>query len=245
MTPAKTFLSIFAIILFATYGVYEHAHNDEASLVTLVMNDLGKTQQTASVAANTAAPAPNPNAMTTQRYADYIAQINTQAQTAPQQQPSVAVRRREDDEDGEDDGPRTVRTVAPAPTPVASTPSPTPTPTPVPTPAPTPVPTPTPAPAAPRGQYTDGSYTGSTVDVYYGLVQVKAIVQRGTLTDVKFLQYPSDRRTSVEINSQAMPLLTQEAIKAQSAKVNGVSGATDTSMGFIRSLGDALAQAKA
>jgi uncharacterized protein with FMN-binding domain len=41
-----------------------------------------------------------------------------------------------------------------------------------------------------------------------------------------------------------MPLLTQEAIAAQSANVSGVSGASDTSAAFVQSLGDALAQAK-
>ncbi len=124
------------------------------------------------------------------------------------------------------------------PTPVATT---APTPVPTPTPAPIPVPTPTPKP---KGQYADGSYTGSTADAYYGLVQVRATIQGGKLTDVTFLQYPSDRSTSRYINSQAMPLLTQEAIAAQSANVSGVSGASDTSAAFVQSLGSALAQAK-
>jgi uncharacterized protein with FMN-binding domain len=136
-------------------------------------------------------------------------------------------------------------------TPVATTqtttaappPTPTPTPTPKPTPAPTPAPTPTPAPK-PKGQYADGSYTGAAADAYYGLVQIQAVIQGGKLTAVNFLQYPSDRSTSRYINSQAMPLLQQEAIQAQSANVSGVSGASDTSMAFVQSLGDALAQAK-
>jgi len=46
------------------------------------------------------------------------------------------------------------------------------------------------------------------------------------------------------INSQAMPYLTQEAIHTQSANVNGVSGATQTSRAFIESLTSALSQAK-
>jgi len=110
-------------------------------------------------------------------------------------------------------------------------------------PAPTPTPTPTPTPK-PKGQYADGSYTGAAADAYYGLVQVRATIAGGKLTAVDFLQYPNDRRTSVEINSQAMPLLKQEAIQAQSANVSGVSGASDTSAAFVQSLGDALAQAK-
>lgn len=105
--------------------------------------------------------------------------------------------------------------------------------------------TPAPAPAPkPKGQYVDGKYMGSAVYVYYGTVQVEAIVQGGKLTDVTFLQYPNDRSTSRYINSQAMPLLRQEALQAQNADVSGVSGASHTSGGFSESLANALAQAK-
>ncbi len=101
------------------------------------------------------------------------------------------------------------------------------------------------APPKPKGQYVDGNYTGSVADAYYGYVQVQAIIQGGKITDVKFLQYPSSHSTSVYINSQAMPYLTQEAIQAQSANINGVSGATATSQAFAQSLYSALAKAKA
>ncbi|HVU75587.1 MAG TPA: FMN-binding protein [Candidatus Paceibacterota bacterium] len=128
---------------------------------------------------------------------------------------------------------------------VENTPPPTQTPTPIPTPAPTPTPTPTPAPAPkPQGQYADGTYTGSPANAYYGTVQVQAVVSGGKLASVSFLQYPNDRSTSRYINSQAMPYLIQEAISAQSANVNTVSGASDTSGAFRESLGSALAQAK-
>lgn len=112
--------------------------------------------------------------------------------------------------------------------------------------APKPAPAPAPAPAPkPKGQYTDGSYTGSTADAYYGYIQVRATVSGGKLTDVQFLQYPSDRSTSRFINDQAMPILKSQAVLAQSARVDGVSGATDTSDAFRQSLGSALAEAKA
>ena len=131
--------------------------------------------------------------------------------------------------------------------PVASAPAPTPAPAPAQTPTPTPAPAPAPAPAPtpkPTGQYTDGTYTGSQADAYYGTVQVEAIVQGGKLTDVQFLQYPNSHSTSVYINQQAMPYLTQEAVQAQSANVNIISGATFTSMAFQQSLASALAKAK-
>lgn len=105
-------------------------------------------------------------------------------------------------------------------------------------------PTSVPPTSVPSGQYKDGVYTGDTVDVFYGNVQIQATIQNGKISDVKFLQSPSDRRTSIEINSQAMPMLQSEAIQAQSANVDGVSGATATSQGFIASLGSALAKAK-
>ncbi len=93
------------------------------------------------------------------------------------------------------------------------------------------------------GAYRNGRYTGSVADAYYGNVQVEAIITNGKISDVQFLQYPNDRRTSVMINSQAMPYLTQEAIQAQSANVDGVSGATQTSRAFIESLQSALNRA--
>lgn len=140
-------------------------------------------------------------------------------------------------------------------TPIAGTtpiPSPEPSPTSNPSAASTAAPvanSPTQAPpqptkASPRGQYKDGTYTGSSADAFYGNIQVQAIISGGKLTDIRFLQYPNDRQTSIEINSQAMPMLRQEAIQAQSANVNIISGASDTSAAFIQSLGSALSQAK-
>lgn len=95
-----------------------------------------------------------------------------------------------------------------------------------------------------RKMYADGSYIGTSFDAYYGIVQVKAVVTNGKITDVQFLQYPNSRSNSRMINNQAMPMLAQEAIQAQSAKVNGVSGATFTSDAFQQSLASALALAK-
>lgn len=92
--------------------------------------------------------------------------------------------------------------------------------------------------------YKDGQYTGSVADAYYGNIQVQVTIQGGKITDVQFLDYPHDRGTSVRINTQAMPVLKQEAIQAQSANVDVVSGATQTSGAFNQSLASALLQAK-
>jgi len=92
--------------------------------------------------------------------------------------------------------------------------------------------------------YRDGEYTGPIIDAYYGNVQVKAVIEAGQLTDVVFLDYPHDRQTSERVNQQAMPYLKQEAIQAQSAQVDIVTGATQTSLAFKKSLSAALEQAK-
>lgn len=94
-------------------------------------------------------------------------------------------------------------------------------------------------------KYKDGSYTGSVADAQWGYIQVKAIISGGKITDVQFLQHPSDRDRSIQINDFADPQLTQEAIQAQSAQVDVITGATDSSDAFMQSLGDALTQAQA
>ena len=100
-------------------------------------------------------------------------------------------------------------------------------------------------PGTPGSLYKDGSYTGSVADAQWGYIQVKAIISNGKITDVQFLQYPNERNRSIMINNYADPQLTSEAIAAQSANVDIVTGATDTSQAFIQSLSDALSQAKA
>lgn len=93
--------------------------------------------------------------------------------------------------------------------------------------------------APPQG-YRDGVYTGPAMAAGYGKVQVKVLVRNGKLSDVQFIDYPHDRQTSQQINAQAMPWLKQEAIQAQSAQVNMISGATLTSKAFVDSLQSAL-----
>lgn len=95
-----------------------------------------------------------------------------------------------------------------------------------------------------QGTYKNGTFTGPAVNAYYGLVQVQVVIQGGKISNVQFLQYPNDRRTSQQINSQVMPWLQQEAIQAQSANVDLISGATLTSEGFANSLQAALLSAK-
>lgn len=122
---------------------------------------------------------------------------------------------------------RPVATSVPANTPVHTTP-----------------PTVTPAPTPKSSIYKDGTFTGSVADAYYGNVQVQLVVSSGKITQVNFLQHPSDNRTSQYINGQAMPMLQQEVIQAQSGNINAVSGASATSQAFYQSLTSALQQAQ-
>ena len=56
----------------------------------------------------------------------------------------------------------------------------------------------------------------------------------GTITDVDVLQYPNGNGRDQEINDYALPVLIQETLDAQSAKIDMVSGATVTSDGLPR-----------
>jgi uncharacterized protein with FMN-binding domain len=144
---------------------------------------------------------------------------------------------------------RTTNTQTPSP--VIPTPIPTPPPviaekktTTQPKPTTVPIPPPAPAPVVKKNLYADGTFTGSVADAYYGNIQVQTTIQNGKIVDVQFLQYPSDRSTSRRINSIADPQLASEAISLQSANVDIVSGATDSSLAFRQSLGSALTQAR-
>jgi len=108
--------------------------------------------------------------------------------------------------------------------------------------APGTTPAPTAAPTG-RGGSASGQVTGPTVSTPYGDVQVQIAVSGGRLTDVVALQLPSDRRRSAELSQYAEPILRSEALQAQSANIDAVSGATFTSMGYAQSLQAAIDQA--
>ncbi len=91
---------------------------------------------------------------------------------------------------------------------------------------------------------TDGNYVGAREYAYYGYVQVEVIVQNGKIQNVKVLEYPNDNGTSRYINSIAQPYLVQEAVQAQSANINYISGATLSSQAFVKSLDTAISKAQ-
>jgi uncharacterized protein with FMN-binding domain len=87
------------------------------------------------------------------------------------------------------------------------------------------------------------TFDGPVVRNEYGNVQVRVTLQGSQLVDVEALQLPSDRARSVSISRTAGPILRQEALEAQSADIDLVSGATYTSTSYAESLQAALDQA--
>jgi uncharacterized protein with FMN-binding domain len=86
------------------------------------------------------------------------------------------------------------------------------------------------------------SATGSVVSYAYGQLSV-TVTEGGTrITDVEMASLNERDSRSVEIDDQAIPQLRQEVLSAQSANIDGVSGATFTSQAYIQSLQSALDQ---
>ena len=89
----------------------------------------------------------------------------------------------------------------------------------------------------------NGTDTGSVVQTRFGPVQVRVTIAGGKITDVTALQLPSDRQRSAEISGIVGPMLQSEALTAQSAQIDLISGATYTSDAYAQSLQSALDQA--
>ena len=87
----------------------------------------------------------------------------------------------------------------------------------------------------------NGIFTGPSVNVNYGNVQVKITVVNGRITDAVAVKAPTgknDRWTNM-----AVPILKAQTLKAQSANIQGASGASYTSYGWFTSLQGAIALA--
>jgi len=127
---------------------------------------------------------------------------------------------------------------SPAPGPTATTVAPAaPEPTQGPTTASRPSSTTT--SAAPGANHT---VDGPVINTDYGNVQVRVTLQGDRIVDAQALQLPNDRPRSVRISQYAGPMLRQEALQAQNANIDLVSGATYTSEGYAQSLQRALDQ---
>jgi uncharacterized protein with FMN-binding domain len=98
------------------------------------------------------------------------------------------------------------------------------------------------APAAPAAVAAkSGTFTGPSVYVNYGNVQVQITVVNGRITDAVAVKAPSGKND--RYTNMAVPILKQQTLAAQSANIKGASGASYTSYGWFTSLQGALAQA--
>ena len=95
--------------------------------------------------------------------------------------------------------------------------------------------------AATSSKSVSGTFTGPSVFVNYGNVQVKITVVNGRITDAVAVKAPSGRND--RWTNMAVPILKAQTLKAQSADIQGASGASYTSYGWYTSLQGALAQA--
>jgi len=98
-----------------------------------------------------------------------------------------------------------------------------------------------PAPQAASTTAVSGTFTGPSVNVNYGNVQVQITVVNGRITDAVAVKAPSGKND--RYTNMAVPTLKQQTLAAQSANIKGVSGASYTSYGWFTSLQGALAQA--
>ncbi|GHH60323.1 FMN-binding protein [Lentzea cavernae] len=88
-------------------------------------------------------------------------------------------------------------------------------------------------------QAQNRTVSGPAVNTSEGVVQVQVTLQGTKIVDVKALRAPNSEPTRM-----ALPLLKQSALKAQSADIDTVSGATATSGGYKQSLQAAIDSAK-
>ena len=87
----------------------------------------------------------------------------------------------------------------------------------------------------------NGTFTGPSVFVNYGNVQVQITVVNGRITDAIAVKAPSGRND--RYTNMAVPILKQQTLAAQSANIKGASGASYTSYGWFKSLQGAMADA--
>lgn len=95
--------------------------------------------------------------------------------------------------------------------------------------------------SAPTPAGVSGTFTGPSVFVQYGNVQVQITVVNGRITDAQAIVAPSGK--SARYSNMAVPILTRETLAAQSSNIQGASGASYTSYGWFKSLQGALANA--
>ena len=87
---------------------------------------------------------------------------------------------------------------------------------------------------------TARTFTGAVDNTQYGPMQVAITVSGKTITKITVVQQTDNGSESQSIDAMALPTLTSEALKAQSANIDAVSGASYTSAGYKQSLQSAI-----
>ena len=96
------------------------------------------------------------------------------------------------------------------------------------------------ASASPKATSRTITVNGAIADTMYGPVQVQITMRGNRIVRAHAIGYPQGGGRDLEINSRAIPQLDQETVRAQSARIDTVSGATYTSEGYRTSLQSAL-----
>jgi uncharacterized protein with FMN-binding domain len=101
------------------------------------------------------------------------------------------------------------------------------------------------ASASSAASETTRTVTGTVADTSYGPMQVQIVLTGQRITKVNVLQQTDNGQESSQIDSFSIPKLTSETLTVQSARIDAVSGATQTSQGYIQSLQSAIDKAMA
>jgi uncharacterized protein with FMN-binding domain len=86
--------------------------------------------------------------------------------------------------------------------------------------------------------------TGPVLSTPFSVIQVRATLTNGRLTGVETVALSGDGPHTEALNARAEPILRAEALKAGSADIDVVSGATSTSESWIASLRAAIRAAR-
>ena len=100
-----------------------------------------------------------------------------------------------------------------------------------------------PAPSRSPGSGTTArvrTATGAMVGYGYGELAVKVTVKGNQITGLSLVTLRTADQFSQQLADQEIPVLRSEVLKAHSARVNAVSGATFTSQAYLDSIQSAL-----
>jgi hypothetical protein len=95
-------------------------------------------------------------------------------------------------------------------------------------------------PAGGGGGAQTRTATGTLVHYGYGELAVKVTVRGGRITGLSLATLRTEDPFSQQLADQDIPVLKSEVLRAHSAKINTVSGATFTSQAYLDSIQSAL-----